>query len=174
MPTCGVLAGIYPLFALECFLKLIATFYAHTAFLEIKKMHQLGLIEYANYAHAIIQGGVGIPETKCGWITKLIMFLISMVFNLQTAFLCFFTFDFFRFYETPTDTIVIPEKFPEDFQETDDVCPICTVCPEILVLGCRHIMCCECLNMLPIKNCPKCRHPIDMALVKQRSARTTN
>ena len=168
--TCIILAYSFQAFAVGLF-KLIATLCAHGLFLEIKNLIKLGRVEYENYMHDVVQGGVGFHITKWELITKLAIWLIFMVSNFQTAFFGFFAaefFEFYRIYETPTNMVVIPEKFPEDFCETDDVCPICTESPEILVLGCRHVMCGDCLNMLPAKNCPKCRHPIDMALVKQR------
>jgi hypothetical protein len=154
-------------------LKLALIFFFHVTFSEVKKLIKLGELGYQNLNMNGILVDLGVPTTKWEWITKRTIYLISMVSNFQTAFLVFFAVEFFELYHlyetpTPTPTVVIPEKFPEDFQETDDVCPICTESPEILVLGCRHVMCGDCLNMLPAKNCPKCRHPIDMALVKQR------
>ena len=107
------------------------------------------------------------------WRAKYVLGLISLYFNLVGVFIIFFLFlvDFGvdLGVNSTRNRVVIPDNFPADFQETDDICPICIESPEILVLGCRHIICKTCLNMLPYKNCPKCRHPIDTALIKIRT-----
>jgi hypothetical protein len=169
----GVLtySGIIPGMKNAIFIFLLTTL-TYTICLELKHCIKLGTTEYRDYTVGVVQGDIiAISATKRDWMNRLVIFLCALLFNFQIGFACFFFVEFFELenlYKTPTPTIVIPEKFPEDFCETDDVCPICTESPEILVLGCRHVMCGDCLNMLPSKNCPKCRHPIDMALVKQR------
>ena len=173
-------SGIVPGMTNAFFLFLL-THLTYTICLELKNFIKLDTAEFQDYLVGVLQGDIiAISLLTRDWVNRFVIFLFTLLFNFQTGFACFFFIEFFELdhlydnlYKTPLDIEIIPEKFPEDFCETDELCPICTESPEILVLGCRHIMCGGCLNMLPEKNCPKCRHPIDMALVKQRPI-TTN
>ena len=56
-----------------------------------------------------------------------------------------------------------PTDFPKDIKLAEE-CQICLEKPLRLVLGCRHVVCSQCISK--IKTCPICRQEIQISLVK--------
>ena len=94
----------------------------------------------------------------------------SVLYDLKTAFICFVFVHVCLYCEKCANQqrvieAVVPEKFPVAFQD-DKECPACLCTTNLLTLGCCHTICNDCIRLLPDKNCPKCRHIIDMKIVK--------
>lgn len=61
----------------------------------------------------------------------------------------------------------IPElnHIPQDI-EIQKICIICDSENDIIVLGCRHSLCYQCLHKIG-QRCHMCKHDIDMSLIKR-------
>jgi len=68
-------------------------------------------------------------------------------------------------YEFPAQTPKPVEEYPEDNQVADE-CAICFEETKLLITGCRHVVCSECI--VKVEKCPVCREPIVKSLIKRR------
>ena len=76
--------------------------------------------------------------------------------------------------EIPNDLSVslsnaLPEDFPNEFPKDlpiADTCPVCYTKEVGCILGCRHVICKDCLKKLQERVCPTCRTYIDVSLIK--------
>ena len=67
-----------------------------------------------------------------------------------------------------TSPAVIPSRknYPEDIPLSDE-CVVCLENNSLLITGCRHIVCSNCMEKINGK-CPVCREPICESLIKRR------
>lgn len=66
---------------------------------------------------------------------------------------------------TPPQKFVF-ENFPEDIQISNE-CSVCVDSVNLLICGCRHVICTGCINRLLEETCPVCRKCIDKDLIKR-------
>ena len=66
----------------------------------------------------------------------------------------------------PTVSVPLETTFPLDI-DLETLCPVCYKKIDLCVLGCRHVICKQCLFMLPTpRSCTQCRKNIDLELIR--------
>ena len=61
--------------------------------------------------------------------------------------------------------IILPAIIPSDIS-IECICKVCDETTNILILGCRHTICSECITKLHSHTCPICRADINVHLLK--------